>query len=231
MFFEILQTVSWFFSSLPDFCKDIAAISLLFLPAAVFAAAAIVYAAAKKLRIRSKNWYFFFSQGCYLLFAAFSLLSVRGEVVIFCIAAALAAEAVSLGFYGVLCLFTGRRGEKKPKKKKVQPSAQEYFEETFPAPLETAAESKPKIVRCFSGVGEEEPPALRSLDDVRFDYVFSVFERLREMKLGAGDRLETEKMGELLEIYKNKGALSGEECETLNDILASLLKMMAKYDV
>ena len=38
-------------------------------------------------------------------------------------------------------------------------------------------------------------------------------------------------MSELLQIYRNKGKLSAKECETLNDMLAALLKMMAKYDV
>ena len=42
---------------------------------------------------------------------------------------------------------------------------------------------------------------------------------------------EAEKMEELLRIYRDKGTLTPAEGETLNDILAALLKMMAKYDV
>ena len=58
-----------------------------------------------------------------------------------------------------------------------------------------------------------------------------VAERLKELPLGAGDRLEAEKMSELLNIYHGKGDLAPAESQTLNDILAALLKMMAKYDV
>ena len=63
------------------------------------------------------------------------------------------------------------------------------------------------------------------------DSIFSVVERLKGVSLGAGDRLEVQKYEDLLTVYKSKNALSSEEAQTLNDILASLLKMMAKYDL
>ena len=249
MFSKVLASVAAYFVSLPSLCKEIAAAVLFFLPAAAFLVAVTVLFAAKKLRARSKLWYLFFSESCCLLFAAFSLLSREGDAVIAFIAAALLAEGVYFGLFGLLCLFGKERAKKRPKKKRQKISEEEISEdiplsapavgEDAPAvgddapadrPFSSFVVSKPQFVRCFAG-GGESAPKLRSLEDVRFDYVLSVFERLREMKLGAGDRLEAEKMGELLEIYKNKGALCEKECETLNDILASLLKMMAKYDV
>lgn len=242
MFSKVLASVAAYFVSLPALCKEIAAAVLFFLPAAAFLVAVTVLFAAKKLRARSKLWYLFFSESCCLLFAAFSLLSREGDAVIAFIAAALLAEGVYFGLFGLLCLFGKERAKKRPKKKRQKISEEEISEdiplsvpavgEDAPAdrPFSSFGVSKPQFVRCFAG-GGESAPKLRSLEDVRFDYVLSVFERLREMKLGAGDRLEAEKMGGLLEIYKNKGALCEEECETLNDILASLLKMMAKYDV
>lgn len=65
--------------------------------------------------------------------------------------------------------------------------------------------------------------------DVRLGHIFSALERLRDLPLSAGDRLEAQKTEELLTVYRAKGALSAAEAETLNDILAALLKMMAKY--
>ena len=65
--------------------------------------------------------------------------------------------------------------------------------------------------------------------DVRLGHIFSALERLRDLPLSAGDRLEAQKTEELLTVYRAKGALSAAEADTLNDILAALLKMMAKY--
>lgn len=65
--------------------------------------------------------------------------------------------------------------------------------------------------------------------DVRLGHIFSALERLRDLPLSAGDRLEAQKTEELLTVYRAKGALSPAEADTLNDILAALLKMMAKY--
>ena len=48
-------------------------------------------------------------------------------------------------------------------------------------------------------------------------------------KLSPGDRLEAEKAQQLLTAYRAKRTLCAKEAETLNDILAALLKMMAKY--
>ena len=59
---------------------------------------------------------------------------------------------------------------------------------------------------------------------------FSVLEKLRSLPLSAGDRLESEKYFDLLTVYRTKGNLCAEEARSLNDILASLLKMLAKYD-
>lgn len=86
----------------------------------------------------------------------------------------------------------------------------------------------PAMVRCFA----EEPPERRPVvveKDVRLGHIFSTLERLRDLPLSAGDRLEAQKTEELLTVYRAKGALTSAEAETLNDILAALLKMMAKY--
>lgn len=91
-----------------------------------------------------------------------------------------------------------------------------------PPPLQPAppAAAPPQPAREGSVVVER---------DVRLGHIFSALERLRDLPLSAGDRLEAQKTEELLTVYRAKGALSAAEAETLNDILAALLKMMAKY--
>ena len=84
----------------------------------------------------------------------------------------------------------------------------------------------PAMVRCFA----EEPARPVVVEkDVRLGHIFSTLERLRDLPLSAGDRLEAQKTEELLTVYRAKGTLTSAEAETLNDILAALLKMMAKY--
>ena len=80
-------------------------------------------------------------------------------------------------------------------------------------------------------VRREEGAARRVVveKDVRLGHIFSTLERLRDLPLSAGDRLEAQKTEELLTVYRAKGTLTSAEAETLNDILAALLKMMAKY--
>ena len=94
------------------------------------------------------------------------------------------------------------------------------------APIDQDVPARPPMVRCFAGA---EP--VRIEKDVRLDHIYSVLERLKEMPLRPGDRLEAQKTGEMLDVYRAKGELSAEEADTLNDMLASLLKMMAKYDM
>ena len=81
-------------------------------------------------------------------------------------------------------------------------------------------------MRCFS---DDDRVTLEK--DVRLGHVSAALERLLSLPLGAGDRLEAQKMSDLLAVYRAKGELSGREADALNDVLAAVLKMMAKYDV
>ena len=83
----------------------------------------------------------------------------------------------------------------------------------------------PRKVRCFAQGGRVVVG-----EDVRLGHAFSVLERLLSLPLGAGDRLEAQKAEDLLSVYRGKGELSAEEARALNDVLASLLKMLAKYE-
>lgn len=83
--------------------------------------------------------------------------------------------------------------------------------------------------------GEEKPSAETSVGgenaDVRLEHVFQVLKKLQGMKLSAGDRLETDVIGNMLNVYTTKGTLSAEETRALNNYLATLLKLMSKYSV
>ena len=59
----------------------------------------------------------------------------------------------------------------------------------------------------------------------------AALERLRSLPLGAGDRLETDVIRNMLNVYAAKGVLSAEETRALNNYLATLLKLMSKYSV
>ena len=146
------------------------------------------------------------------------------ETLLSFLALALADRAACTLLYALL--FVPLRREKRSKKEKRKPRAEEFFDLQGEGPSLSEQPNKPAMVRCYA---EEDRVSVEK--DVRLGHIFSVLERLKDLPLGAGDRLETEKFREMLEVYRAKGDLTAKEAETLNDILASLLKMMAKYDV
>ena len=189
---------------------------LLGAPLLIFLVWLVLCFCSRRVRKGSKGAYLFACDFFLLLFAAFALLS---EDVLAALAAALAVRALSVGLYGALCL-CGRAPARVPQAKEnpLPPSSD------LPSPL-PPAEDKPRLVRCFPQGGEVVVG-----EDVRLGHIFSVLEKLRSLPLSAGDRLESEKYSDLLTVYRTKGNLCAEEARTLNDILASLLKMLAKYD-
>ena len=78
---------------------------------------------------------------------------------------------------------------------------------------------------------EIEEEAISLEKDIHIDHIYKTLEGLRRQKLTTGDRLECKKIEEILRLYKMKKELTVVETSLLNDILASLLKMMAKYTV
>ena len=171
---------------------------------------------SRRVRKGSKSAYLFVCDFFLLLFAALALFSPDALAAV---GFALAVRALCTGLYGILCLF-GRAPAQVPQAKQAPmppPSVS-------PSPL-PPAEEKPRLVRCFPQGGEVVVG-----EDVRLGHIFSVLEKLRSLPLAAGDRLESEKYADLLNVYRTKGNLCAEEARSLNDILASLLKMMAKYD-
>lgn len=206
------------------FC-DASVLALLLLPAGVFLPAFFLYLFCKKVRPRTKAWYPILGDVCLFLLLALFLVGGDAEDIFPLLALLLCAKAAYLILFGALCLIPA---EKRPKKARKRAAAEEKRAEiTEAAPPERLPEPpRPQKVRCFT-----DGACVRVDKDVRLDHISSVLERLKELPLGAGDRLETQKIEELFGVYRAKGELSAEEADTLNDILASLLKMMAKYDM
>ena len=66
---------------------------------------------------------------------------------------------------------------------------------------------------------------------VKTDYVNALARKLKKAPLSAADRLETERLCELIERYEQKGALRPDELRAFNDALSAVLKLSAKYVV
>lgn len=208
-----------------------------FLPLAAPAALFLVLLAVR-LCLRSRpafRWFAALSDVCILLFAALALAGERDVLPLAAYALAGKAVYIALNLSLVLPLRPRKRRKKRP----------DFSEEEQPlfAPCGEGASSalsfapasaacppadgvRPQKICCF---GEEEERVLVDRD-VRLGPARTLLERLRAMPLGAGDRLETEKTAELLSVYEGKGSLTSAEADALNDIMASLLKMLARYD-
>ena len=228
---DILERIAEIAAEAGKGFQDAWALLLLVSPLALFAGYVIVYFSNAEARGRGKAAFVAFSDVCVFTFAALAVCAYapeEAERAILYVGVALAAKAAYLVLYGALSLF--------PKKKSgpaAKPRVAEYVDmsEQFPPAVGAQRGSELKKVRCFTEPEYAGDEYDSYASDVRLDHIFSVVERLKCVSLGAGDRLEVQKYEDLLTVYKSKNALSSEEAQTLNDILASLLKMMAKYDL
>lgn len=196
---------------------DAVLLALLAAPFAILAAWCILRLCRPGLRKLSSRWVCTAGDICLLLFLCLCLLRPQLRERLY--AAAVLAVLLRLLLFALsplLRLPFAKRARRQPQP---APPPQE------PAP-EPAAEPAPlpAKVRCYE---EERPVVIEK--DVRLGHIFTVLERLKRLPLSPGDRLEIEKTEQLLTIYRTKEVLNAKEAETLNDILAVLLKMMGKY--
>ena len=230
---DILERIAEIAAEAGTGFQDAWALLLLVSPLALFAGYVIVYFSNAEARGRGKAAFVAFSDVCVFAFAALAVCAYapeEAERAILYVGVALAAKAAYLVLYGALSLFPKKKSGPKPAAK---PRVAEYVDmsEQFPPAVGAQRGSELKKVRCFTEPEYAGDEYDSYASDVRLDHIFSVVERLKGVSLGAGDRLEVQKYEDLLTVYKSKNALSSEEAQTLNDILASLLKMMAKYDL
>lgn len=202
---------------------DASALILLAFPLAAF----VVFALLCRFRTAPRGAYLALSSACAALFAA--LFPAAGEPAEPALCVALAAWAVYALLFCVLLFI--RRRKHRPERRKGPSRAGEEKEEVRTEGqegtprLSAPVPELPRKVRCFAQGGRVVVG-----EDVRLGHAFSVLERLLSLPLGAGDRLEAQKAEDLLSVYRGKGELSAEEARALNDVLASLLKMLAKYE-
>ena len=224
MSLQIFERIVGFFGDAGGAFCDISVLILLLLPLATFAVYFPLLLCIGKVRQTSRVWYLVGGDVC--LFLLLALYLCRGDLqdAAPVLALFLCAKVVYLLLYGAVCLVPAQKREKAKKKPRL-PAAEEE-EELFAPPVSESDPPRPQKVRCYS-----EGARVCVDKDVRLEHIFSVLERLKEMPLGAGDRLEAQKMEEMLRVYRAKTELSAAEADALNDILASLLKMMAKYDL
>lgn len=202
---------------------DASALILLAFPLAAF----VVFALLCRFRTAPRGAYLALSSACAALFAA--LFPAAGEPAEPALCVALAAWAVYALLFCVL-LFIRRRKRRPERRKGPSRAGEEEEEERTEGQegtprLSAPVPGLPRKVRCFAQGGRVVVG-----EDVRLGHAFSVLERLLSLPLGAGDRLEAQKAEDLLSVYRGKGELSAEEARALNDVLASLLKMLAKYE-
>lgn len=230
MSLQIFGHIVRFFGDAGGLFCDITVLIFLLLPLAAFAVYFPLLLLCGGVRGKSRVWFLVLGDVC--LFLLLALYLCRGDLqdAAPVLAVFLCAKILSLLLYGAVCLVPRT---KKEKKKRSRPDPAEEFdlgqEPTFAAEcsaLPEKAAPRPQKVRCYEDGGRVYVDK-----DVRLEHIFSVLERLKGMALGAGDRLEVQKMEELLRVYRAKAELSAPEADALNDILASLLKMMAKYDL
>ncbi len=108
-------------------------------------------------------------------------------------------------FYGALCAFGIKKREKGGQYESAPP--------VQPQPL--PRDFKPSL------------PIART--NVRLEHALNLTEKLLLRELGRSDRSELEKIKSTLQILHNKGSLSAQEGEILNESFNALLKLMAKY--
>ncbi len=109
-------------------------------------------------------------------------------------------------------------------KKKKRESREERVYRKFHTQLETpsAAPDLPPKVCCY------EEPSTAEESGMRLSYVTTLIAKLKNCKLVPSDRLELEALGHSVDACRGR-ALTGEELSSLNDCLAAVLKLTAKY--
>lgn len=209
---NILQTLTDYFTLVPEW-------AFLYLVPALAAAFAVAF-----IFLRQRRWFF----------VADGVLGAAGFLSVFVRNGALAFVYLGLftAFSALLSLFFLIPAPKKREKGNKGQSRREkiyakFHEELSEKPYKPRSAMPPKVC-CFER--EEEDGATAQECGMSFSYADGLLEKLRAKDLNAGDRLEAEEILRRLDSYRNK-KLNGEERDSLNDCLASVLKLTAKYQL
>lgn len=205
-------------------CGDGVLLALLAAPPLLFLLAFVLRLCIPRLRALPLRPLHAAADVCLLLYLCLCLLHPQLRPRLYAAAALILLEKLALCALFPLLRLPGRKKGRSPR-----PAAPPLQAEPAASPLQPPpppAEGMPAKVLCCEEKEERETEVEK---DVRLGHIFGVLERLKQLPLSPGDRLEAEKAQQLLTAYRAKRTLCAKEAETLNDILAALLKMMAKY--
>ncbi len=195
-------------------------LSLLGFPILLLPAAAAMWAFEKR------KWYF--SVCCIFSAIGFTLVCCEGES---------RYAFVWLSLFALECVLVNGVFYLPKRKRKAKRSKAEKMYEKFHLELEgeerrepAPAPQRPPKITCYpEEVGREDAVAAEDAG-LRLSHAGELLARLRAGKLSAGDRLETDVLARTLETFRNK-RLTPSELDSLNDCLASVLKLTAKYSL
>lgn len=218
---HISETILRWLEETAAACGDGVLLALLAAPPLLFLLAFALRLGIPRLRALPLRPLHAAADVCLLLYLCLCLLHPQLRPRLYAAAALILLEKLALCALLTLLRLPGRKKRRSPR-----PAAPPLQAEPAASPLQPPpppAEGMPAKVLCC----EERETEVEK--DVRLGHIFGVLERLKQLPLSPGDRLEAEKAQQLLTAYRAKRTLCAKEAETLNDILAALLKMMAKY--
>ena len=197
---EIFLNIVKLFSHIPAW------VPLLLLPALLFALAVLLFLTGGRGA--------YAPAACVLVALGTAFFACIGEgSAVLVYAALFAAEAGILRL--ALCLPRPARRTKGSREERI-------YQKFRGAPLAPppAPEGQPAKVCCFEETPSEQPPEL--------EHALSLLAKLRRRKLASADRLEADVLQRTLSALGNR-PLTPSEKDTVNDCLASVLKLTAKY--
>lgn len=116
-----------------------------------------------------------------------------------------------------------RRKEGKKRESRAERIYERFREEQ--TPVHRTESGRPPKICCFE---EPTPTASAEESGMRLNHVLSLLGKLKDEKLTPTDRLELDVLSRSVDAFREK-ILTEEELRSLNDCLASVLKLTAKY--
>lgn len=151
-----------------------------------------------------------------------------------CVKTELSVAFIYLGLFAALCTLFGflflipcplkKRKEGRGGRSKADKMYEKFREELSEEPFTAENAKKPPKVCCF----EPSPAATAEESGTQLSHVETLLTKLRSAKLNASDLLEVDALSRTIDRYRGK-PLAAEELRSLNDCLATVLKLTAKY--
>ena len=188
-----------------------------------FVPALILSAAVGFVFSPQRRWYFCVAAVCTAAGFLMAFAKDKTLSVLYLIAAVVFCALLSL-------LFLIPRPQKRQngvKQSRLDALYDKFHEELNEKSYAPRAAMPPKVC-CFERGAEAGATAGEY--GMNLSYADALLTKLRSKNLSAGDRLETEELGRRLDFYRDK-PLTDAERNTLNDCLAAILKLTAKYQL